>query len=383
MDSTPTVYRELQLHLDKLPVGFPQTDSGVEIQILKLLFTPEEAQIALKLQLIPDTLRTVYRRAKDIIDSKEELRVLLDSLVEKGAIFGKKKGKRVYYANAMFIIGVYEFQVPRVTSEFMDLMHQYIDEAFAEEFLKTGIHQLRTIPIEKSLSVESPIYKYDDVIRLVKNAKGPFGVAECICRIGNDLLNQHCTQTDLRESCLVFRQTARYYINHGYARPISREESIEILRKAEEAGLVLQPGNSKRLGFICTCCGCCCEGLKLANKFPRPSELYITNYHAEVDGSKCSGCSTCIKRCQMKAISQEDTITSVNLDLCIGCGLCITTCPNKAISLIKNKKRVKLPRSRFRLVLSIIRKKSGNWVTLKYILKYVFSLKLYYLLKKK
>ncbi|MHA2475432.1 MAG: hypothetical protein ACXAES_19610 [Promethearchaeota archaeon] len=95
MDSTQTVYRELQQHLDKLPVGFPQTDSGVEIQILKLLFTPEEAQIALKLQLIPDTLRTVYRRAKDIIDSKEELRVLLDSLVEKGSIFGKKKGKRV------------------------------------------------------------------------------------------------------------------------------------------------------------------------------------------------------------------------------------------------------------------------------------------------
>ncbi len=383
MDHTQTVYRELQQHLDKLPVGFPQTDSGVEIQILKLLFTPEEAQIAQKLGLIPDTLRTVYRRAKDIIDSKEELRVLLNSLVEKGAIFGKKKGKRVYYANAMFIIGVYEFQVPRLTSEFMDLMHQYIDEAFAEEFLKTGIHQLRTIPIEKSLPVESPIYKYDDVIRLVKNAKGPFGVAECICRIGNDLLNQHCTQTDLRESCLVFRQTARYYINHGYARPIFREESIEILRKAEEAGLVLQPGNSKRLGFICTCCGCCCEGLKLANKFPRPSELYITNYHAEVDGNECSGCSTCIKRCQMKAISQEDTIASVNLDLCIGCGLCVTTCPNKAISLIKNKKKEKLPRSRFRLVLIIIRKKSGNWVTLKYILKYVFSLKLYYLLKKK
>jgi NAD-dependent dihydropyrimidine dehydrogenase PreA subunit/predicted transcriptional regulator len=383
MIKSQTVYRELQRHLDKLPVGFPQTESGVEIRILKLLFSPKEAIVAMKLKIIPETIRTIFRRVKKEVDSKEELRVLLDNLVEKGAIFGEKKGKRIYYRNALFIIGVYEFQVTRLTSEFMELMHQYIDEALAEEFIKTGIHQLRTIPIEKSLSVESKVYKYDDIIKLVKKVKGPYGVAECVCRIGHDLLDQKCTQTELRESCLVFRQTAKYYINHGYARPITREESIEILRKAEEAGLVLQPGNSKRLGFICTCCGCCCEGLKLANKLPRPSDIYISNYHAEVDANECSGCNTCIRRCQMKAISRINDVSSVNLDFCIGCGLCVTTCPEKAITLKRNNKRGKLPRSRFRLVLSILRRKSGNWVMVKYILKLIFSLKLYYILKKK
>jgi len=350
MSKTQTVYRELQKHMDKLPVGFPQTESGVEIRILKLLFSPKEAIIATKLKTIPETIRTIFRRVKKEVNSKEELRVLLNNLVEKGAIFGKKKGKRIYYANAMFVIGVYEFQVPRLTSEFMVLMHQYIDEAYAEEFIKTGIHQLRTVPIEKSLSLESRVYKYDDIIKLVKKVKGPFGVAECVCRIGHDLLDQRCTQTELRESCLVFHQTARYYINHGYARPITREESIEILRNAEEAGLVLQPGNSKQLGFICTCCGCCCEGLRLANKFPRPSEFYISNYHAEVNENECSGCKACISRCQMKAISQLDNVSSVNLDFCIGCGLCVTTCPMKAITLKKNKKKEKLPRSGFRLI---------------------------------
>ena len=383
MSKSYTVYRELQRHLDKLPIGFPQTESGVEIRILRLLFRPKEAIVAVKLKTIPETIRTIFRRVKKEVDSKEELRGLLNNLVEKGAIFGKKKGKRIYYANALFIIGVYEFQVPRLTSEFMELMHQYIDEAFAEEFIRVGIHQLRTIPIEKSLSVESRVYKYDDVIKLVKKASGPFGVAECVCRIGHDLLEQKCTQTELRESCLVFRQTARYYINHGYARSITKEESIEILRKAKEEGLVLQPGNSKRLGFICTCCGCCCEGLKLANKSPRPSEFYNSSYHAEVDGSKCSGCETCIDRCQMKAISLIDNVSSVNLDFCIGCGLCVTTCPKKVIILKRNKKKEKLPRSRFRLVLSILRRKSGNWVMLKYILKLIFNLKLYYILKKK
>ena len=134
---------------------------------------------------------------------------------------------------------------------------------------------------------------------------------------------------------------------------------------------------------MCTCCGCCCEGLKLANKLPRPSELYISNYHAEVDANECSGCNTCISRCQMKAISQIDNVASVNLDFCIGCGLCVTTCPEKAITLKRNNKKEKPPRSRFRLVLSILRHKSGNWVMVKYILKLIFSLKLYYILKKK
>ena len=383
MSKSHTVYRELQRHLDKLPVGFPQTESGVEIRILRLLFSPKEAIVTAKLKTTPETIRTIFRRVKKEVNSKEDLRVLLSNLVEKGAIFGKKKGKRIYYRNAMFIIGVYEFQVTRLTCEFMELMHQYIDEALAKEFTKTGIHQLRTIPIEKSLSVESRVYKYDDIINLVKNVKGPFGVAECVCRIGHDLLHQKCTQTELRESCLVFRQTARYYINHGYARPKTKEESIEILRKAEEAGLVLQPGNSKRLGFVCTCCGCCCEGLKLANKLPRPSEIYISNYHAEVDGKECSGCNTCVDRCQMKAISRMDNVTLVNLDFCIGCGLCVTTCPKKAIILKRNKKKGKLPRSRFYLLLRILRRKSGNWVMLKYIFKLIFSLKLYYILKKK
>ncbi|MHA1913433.1 MAG: 4Fe-4S binding protein, partial [Promethearchaeota archaeon] len=289
---------------------------------------------------------------------------------------------RIYYRNLLFIIGVYEYQVTRITREFMDLMHQYIDEAFADELLKTEHHQLRTVPIEKSISSESHVYTYDNIIRSIKKSSGPFGVAECVCRIGHDLTGNNCKQTDLRESCLVFRRTARYHIDHGYARSITRDESIRILREAEEAGLVLQPGNSKRLGFICTCCGCCCEGLKIVNKFPRPAEFYTSTYFAEVDAKECSGCETCITRCQMKAISLMNDIASVNLDYCIGCGLCVPTCPNEAIKLLKKNRKKNPPRSRFRLVLSMLRHKSGNWAAFKFIMKNIFKLKLYYFSRK-
>ncbi|GAI16559.1 unnamed protein product [marine sediment metagenome] len=49
------VYRQLQQRLDDLPVSFPSTKTGVEINLLKILFTPEEAKIAIKLNFMPRT----------------------------------------------------------------------------------------------------------------------------------------------------------------------------------------------------------------------------------------------------------------------------------------------------------------------------------------
>ncbi|MFX0069651.1 MAG: 4Fe-4S ferredoxin, partial [Candidatus Hermodarchaeota archaeon] len=85
-DENIDVYRKLQQHLDKLPIGYPSTESGVEIRILKHLFTPEEAKIAVNLRLIPEPLRKIYRRVKKTGISLEELEKHLDSMFRKGAI---------------------------------------------------------------------------------------------------------------------------------------------------------------------------------------------------------------------------------------------------------------------------------------------------------
>ena len=91
MEAERDVYRELQKHLDNMPVGFPATESGVEIRLLKHLFTPEEAEIALNLSVVPESLERIYGRVKKSKDiSKEELEAILDSLVEKGAIMRGK-----------------------------------------------------------------------------------------------------------------------------------------------------------------------------------------------------------------------------------------------------------------------------------------------------
>ncbi len=385
MSKDGSVYRKLQQHLDKMPIGYPATESGVEIRVLKHLFTPKEAEIATKLRMLPESIKHIYRRVRkmEMEVSKDELKEILDQMVEKGAIYGIKRGKKGYYKNAHLIIGSYEFQVKRITREFMNDMHQYLDEAYANEYLSTKIHQLRTIPIEKTISPEDHIYTYDNLRRLVNKISGPFGVADCVCRIGHDLIGQACKKTNLRESCLMFRKAAEYYINNNYARPISKEECLDILKKAEEEGLVLQSGNSRRLNFICTCCGCCCEGLKIVNRFPNPAQFYMSTYYARVDEKLCTGCETCINRCQMNAITMVNDLAVVDRNYCIGCGLCVKTCPKQAIKLRKKDNVEVPPRDSFRLFLKIMSKKSGKWAVFKLFLNMIKNMRTYifYLLK--
>jgi len=58
------LYHKLARHLDELPGGFPPTESGVELRILRRLFNEDEAELALHLTLIPEEPRVIARRAK-------------------------------------------------------------------------------------------------------------------------------------------------------------------------------------------------------------------------------------------------------------------------------------------------------------------------------
>lgn len=73
--------------------------------------------------------------------------------------------------------------------------------------------------------------------------------------------------------------------------------------------------------FICSCCGCCCGMLRMHQRLPKPVELWASNFYAAVDAEACTGCGTCIKRCQVNAVrlSAKDRQCIVDLDRCIGC----------------------------------------------------------------
>lgn len=346
METNDDIYRKLQKHIDNMPVGFSESKSGLDIRLLKYLFTPEEAEIALELSALPEPLDRIHKRLKRKGISIEKLEQTLDRLVNKGAIMDckhyVKKGKGKYYSKAMMLVGMFELQAERLTKEYAKDFKDYLTEGFYKEVHSKKTSQMRTIPINISVTQEKHVDAYDNAKEIVKNVTGQIAVIHCVCRESKDLLEDPCKRSDIRETCLLFEGTASMVLDMKRGRSITKEEALEILRKAEDAGFILQPSNSRKPHFICCCCGCCCESLASIKMFSRPVEYFHSNYQSEVDSNLCTGCEECIESCNMEALSLVDDVSTVDLDRCIGCGVCVSKCPSGAITL-KNKMKKSIP----------------------------------------
>lgn len=354
------IYRLLQEHLDKLPIGFPKTESGVEIKILQYLFNNFEAKVALCLSLGSASVLTIQKRFKrkfnDAVE-QDELSTILDKMYLGGSINRSKK-EPFKYSNAMLAIGMFEYQVGHMNKEFMEWMHQYFDEGFNDEFFRSSLPQLRTSPHMKAIVPEYNIDTYDNMRNIVKETYKSIAVANCVCKEGEALLGKPCKQTKDIEVCISFGASS--YLDRGQARTISKEECLDILDRAEREGLVLQPGNSLQPFCICLCCGCCCGVLTSAKKYDKPSELIGHNFYSQINSDACNGCSVCVKRCQMDAIGMEDKKAVIDLDRCIGCGLCVTSCKQETIRLIEKMNKTVPPKNAVKLYLGILSEKVGK-----------------------
>ncbi|MHA2473072.1 MAG: 4Fe-4S binding protein [Promethearchaeota archaeon] len=340
------VYRELQQTLDEEPNGFfPPTKSGIEIRLLKRLFTPKEAKIASKLKFHWkdwESLENIYERLKPLGYSKEELETHLDKMIKKGAIAGRREGENKLYSLPT-LMDFYMFtQVNKLTKGFIEDLNQYIQEGWGTELLKISVPIMRTIPIGLDLNHDVGITNYNDIKQLFENVEGPFSIINCVCRQAKDILGDPCHATSRREVCMGFGNFAKSYIDAEWGREITKEEALEILTRNEEEGLVFQPSNSQKLDFVCSCCTCCCGGLNGIKQLPNPANFVTTDYYAEVDPDFCIGCGTCIDRCLMDAISLVEDISTVNRKRCIGCGNCVFVCQDGAIQL-KKKDRQHVP----------------------------------------
>lgn len=320
------IYQRLAQHLDDIPAGFPATESGVELRILRRLFTPEEAALAIHLTLLPEEARVVARRAKLSVPVTA---VRLAEMEQKGLIYSKhsRSGGAPRYSAAPFVVGIWEFQVNRLTPE---LVHDF--DEYAPHLMKIWekTPQLRTIPVGESIDTQMEIMPYEQAEAIVRSHEN-IVVAPCICRQEKQMINEGCGKP--LETCLSFGSGAAYYQRNGLGRPIDQAEALAILDLANEAGLVLQPGNSQRAGFICCCCGDCCGVLRNLKQHPQPASVLASAFFAKVDEDLCTSCGVCETRCQMEALDLEDYVPVVNRNRCIGCGLCVTTCPTEALVL--------------------------------------------------
>lgn len=320
-------YHRLAKVLDTLPNGFPSTESGIEIRLLKKIFTPEEADLFCDLKLTPETAAQIAQRTGRPLEGLEEKLV---SMGQRGELWASESGVWTFKM-VPWIVGIYEFQLNRMDREFAEMSEEY-DMYWGSQFLRYGPQVMQVIPVEKEIPVKQEALTYQQVSGLIEQSKS-FVVNECICRKKQGLLGSPCTKPI--EVCLAMDpEPGRLEKNPLAGKVITKEQAYEVLREAEKAGLVHMTSNVESgHWYICNCCGCCCGVLRAVNMgFP---QMVNSHYYAAIDSDKCSGCGLCAdERCQVQAIKKDEDSCSVIKEKCIGCGLCVSTCPEEAIGLV-------------------------------------------------
>ncbi len=314
------IYERLADHLDKLPGGYPRTESGVELRILKRLFSPEDAELALQLGMIPETPSQIAER---LGRDREELARNLEDMSRRGLIFRSSKGEEPSYMASQFVVGIWEYQVNNLNQELIRDFNEYVPYLMRASLMEADTKQLRVVPVSESLEPETSIMPYDQAEEIV-GSQSKIVLAPCICRKEHSMAGDACHRS--QETCLVFGGGAFFYEENNLGRPVSVEEALQVLRKSREEGLVLQPGNARRPVNMCLCCGCCCQVLKNLRGLERPAQAVHSNFQAEVDAQSCTACGACEEYCQTEAIAVSRETAEVDLNRCIGCGLCVGAC---------------------------------------------------------
>ena len=205
------------------------------------------------------------------------------------------------------------------------------------EALKVIPPLTRVVPVECEVDFGGEgVMPLEDAMEIVDKFD-TFAVSHCYCRHHKDLLGKPCGVTDEKLNCLTFGRSARFMIDYGFGKEISREETKRILRECEEAGLVHkffhEKNDPERDEFaLCNCCKCCCGTFELHYRGAAPMHTYAS-HRAVIDAELCNACGVCVEMCPMEAVSLADGAAVVDEKKCIGCGVCAYHCASEAATL--------------------------------------------------
>ncbi len=320
-------YIKLQEFLDKFPLGFPKTSSGIETRILRRLFTEEEARIAILLNPIPEEASRIAKRSGL---GKEDLERKLEAMSKKGLVFRIHRGGKNLYNAVPFMIGLYEYSVKKIDKELAALFKEYYETAYLHEMGASNVPGFKVLPIEDTVQANTVLVPFQKLKESIREAR-KITVSDCICRKEARLTGKGCQYPI--GTCLSFGAAAEYYIENNMGREITAEEAVKIVEDADKAGLVHAGVNVKHLSNICNCCPCCCASMKGITKMGHNKHMYLNAlFESAIDAMKCTGCGTCSDRCPVGAI-QIEKVANVDRSKCLGCGLCAGVCPENAILL--------------------------------------------------
>jgi len=325
------IYQRLAKVLDTLPNGFPSTENGIEIKLLKKIFDPQDAELFCDLKLSFETVEQIAQRTGRPLEGLEDR---LTSMWQRGQVFGVNLGGVKIFKMVPWVFGIYEFQLAHLDRELAAMCEEYM-QVYGLEFFKNKPQLMQVVPVEKEIQARQEALPYERVSGIIETGKS-FQVNQCICKKEQGLLDNRCEKP--LDVCLAIAPVDGVFKDSAVGRVITKEEAYDVLRKSEEAGLVHLTWNVESGHyFICNCCGCCCGVLRSINEMGI-ADAVNSYYYAAIDPDECIACGTCKdERCQVQAIEEGEDAYRVIKERCIGCGLCVSTCPSEAIQLLRKE----------------------------------------------
>lgn len=412
------IYRRLGHAIDNTPVRTPWNDAFHAM--LRELYTPEEADLVVRMPYRPSS---VERLARVTGMDRARLQALLDGLCDKGLVLDIREdgdheaaaAERLaalahnghnghddhqghghphdnslrhsappasdgstavavdtaddgcLYMISPIVIGIFEFTMMRTggalpSKRWAELFHDYMfgDRAFLDANFGDGqrVSVMRALPHQETLGDHVEILDYERAAALVEQNR-TFAVGLCSCRHEKHHLGARKCDVDM-ETCTSMGTGAEYLIRHGFARRIDKAAMHDILARSRDLGFTLSADNVQQgVGFICHCCGCCCNLMQGIRQWGHAGVLVTSSFIARCDASLCNGCGLCERACPIDAVSlpvppggrKRDRRCTVDEAYCLGCGACALKCPPGALRLHPRERKVLHPADSFERVI--------------------------------
>ncbi len=340
------------------PIKFPKSKKIREL--FKILWpTEEEAKI---MSLFKEPLldqKGPRKIAKLTGIPVERVVEVCEKMAERGVI--AKDGKKyALFPTAPGIMDFYfisksdtEENLKKVAKLWLEIE----DESLAGEMGNSAYPTLRTMPassihqkvtknveINEGIEVKQEILIFEDVKAYIKQAK-EIRVVNCVCRTYNAYAGKPECEKPV-DICIYLNMGSHLAKNLNRGREITQEEALELIKKAEDHGLVhtiTNGSSSETSNMICNCCSCHCSVLAALIKHNNPNAFARSNFRPEIDVATCKKCEKCVKICPMSAIwhhwpheeDLSDDFIVIKEHRCIGCGICAHHCPENAITMKK------------------------------------------------
>lgn len=351
------VYQRLRSHLQKHPLGFPETESKIELKILEKLFSEEEAEMALQLTPRPETATALSNRLhKDL----RRLELLLEGMANKGQILTLGEKDNRAYLLVPYVPGLWEFQVNRMGRGFAEDVEAYYPFQ-AKDMYSSATPPLRVVPVEKNIQGALKVFPFEVASAIVKGAK-KIALSDCICRKHKKLIGKGCHRPH-QQICMYLSPLAEYFIERGWGKVASVDDALRAIEMGEQAGLVRISWMNVQKGptGLCQCCPCCCHTLQAVYGSGIPHALAKSNFVPVIDLELCTGCEGCVDICPMDALTLNGNKVALNPARCIGCGLCVSACATGSIKLERvAEEQVVVPPETYAKLMTVIAHEKGK-----------------------